>query len=130
MTESLKKSAAGNGEPEMDARERFHSLLVPLDLTAISDRVLGRVALLPLADGARVTLLHVVPKNLPVRAQERAERDARKSLVNEARHLVKALPKGSFPFDRLVKYYELNQIEQALEDSKSGTVIKPILRMS
>jgi nucleotide-binding universal stress UspA family protein len=69
-------------------------LLVPIDLTAISDRVLGRVALLPLADGARITLLHVVPKNLPVRAQERAVRDARKTLGNEARHLAKALPKG------------------------------------
>lgn len=53
----------------MDARDRFHSLLVPVDLTAISDRVLGRVALLPLADGARVTLLHVVPEEFPVRAR-------------------------------------------------------------
>lgn len=94
MKESSKKSAAGIGGLKMDARARFHSLLVPLDLTAISDRVLGRVARLPLADGARVTLLHVVPKDLPVRAQETAERDARKSLGDEARHLAKALPKG------------------------------------
>lgn len=36
---------------------------------------------------------------------------------------------GRFPFDRLVEYYEMDQIEQALEDSKSGKVIKPILRM-
>jgi aryl-alcohol dehydrogenase len=28
-----------------------------------------------------------------------------------------------------VKYYEMEQIEHALEDSKSGKVIKPILRM-
>ena len=93
MTETSKKPAASNRGVETDARDCFRSLLVPVDLTAISDRVLGRVALLPLADGARVTLLHVVPKNLPVRAQERAERDARKSLGNEARHLAKALPK-------------------------------------
>ncbi len=94
MTETKKKPAATSRGVEADARERFRSLLVPVDLTAISDRVLGRVALLPLAYGARVTLLHVVPKNLPVRAQERAERDARKSLGNEARHLARALPKG------------------------------------
>ncbi|WP_437797078.1 universal stress protein [Sorangium sp. So ce693] len=92
MTESLKKPKAGKGQPEMDEAGRFHSLLVPVDLTAISDRVLGRVARLPLADRARVTLLHVVPGNLPARAQERAERDARKSLVSEARHLASALP--------------------------------------
>ncbi|KYF67982.1 universal stress protein [Sorangium cellulosum] len=94
MTEGLEKPGAGEGQPETSEAQRFHSLLVPVDLTAISDRVLGRVALLPLADGARVTLLHVVPGNLPVRAQDRAERDARKSLVGEARHLAKTLPRG------------------------------------
>ena len=44
--------------------------------------------------------------------------------------LVELYQQGRFPFDRLIKYYELDQIEQALEDSKSGKVIKPILRMS
>ena len=44
--------------------------------------------------------------------------------------LVALHQQGRFPFDRLIKYYELDQIEQALEDSKSGKVIKPILRMS
>lgn len=36
---------------------------------------------------------------------------------------------GRFPFDRLIKYYEMDQIEQALDESRSGMVIKPILRM-
>jgi len=43
--------------------------------------------------------------------------------------LVELHRQGRFPFDRLVKYYELDQVEQALADSKSGKVIKPILRM-
>jgi aryl-alcohol dehydrogenase len=43
--------------------------------------------------------------------------------------LVRLFEQGRFPFDRLVKYYEMDQIEQALADSKSGKVIKPILRM-
>ncbi|HTO03820.1 MAG TPA: NAD(P)-dependent alcohol dehydrogenase [Opitutus sp.] len=43
--------------------------------------------------------------------------------------LVELHQQGRFPFDRLVKFYELDQIEQALEDSKSGKVVKPILRM-
>jgi len=43
--------------------------------------------------------------------------------------LVDLYQQGRFPFDRLVKYYELGEIEQALADSKSGQVIKPILRM-
>lgn len=93
MTGKLKRPVASRGAGA-DPRGRLRSLLVPVDLTAISDRVLGRVALLPLADGALVTLLHVVPRNLPGRARERAERDARRSLGNEARQLARTLPKG------------------------------------
>jgi len=43
--------------------------------------------------------------------------------------LVDLYQQGRFPFDRLVKYYDFDQIEQALKDSASGEVIKPILRM-
>lgn len=42
--------------------------------------------------------------------------------------LVELHRQGRFPFDRLVRYYEMDQIEQALGDSKRGEVIKPILR--
>lgn len=44
--------------------------------------------------------------------------------------LVDLYKQGRFPFDRLVKYYALDEIEQALKDSASGKVIKPILRIS
>jgi aryl-alcohol dehydrogenase len=37
--------------------------------------------------------------------------------------------KGLFPFDRLVKFYNLDEINQAIEDSEKGTAIKPIIRM-
>jgi aryl-alcohol dehydrogenase len=37
--------------------------------------------------------------------------------------------RGAFPFDRLVKFYPLEQINQALQDSESGRTIKPIIRM-
>lgn len=43
--------------------------------------------------------------------------------------LVELHQQGRFPFDRLVKYYDLDQIDEALADSASGKVIKPILRM-
>ncbi len=70
----------------------LRSLLVPIDLTPSSDRVLGRLSLLPLADDARVTLLHVVPGSLPHRDQRHAERDARQALTVEARQLRETLP--------------------------------------
>ncbi|BFU94400.1 MAG: hypothetical protein NTNFB02_11220 [Nitrospira sp.] len=37
---------------------------------------------------------------------------------------------GRFPFDRLVKFYSLDQINQAAEDSEKGVTIKPIVRLA
>jgi nucleotide-binding universal stress UspA family protein len=77
-------------------------LLVPIDLSPGSDRVLGRVALLPLSEDAHVTLLHVVPGSLPHREQQSAARDAKKALTDEAKHLAKSLPR-TVRIERVVK---------------------------
>ncbi len=45
-------------------------------------------------------------------------------------HLIALHAQGRFPFDRLVKYYSLDEINQAAEDSEKGETIKPIIRMS
>ncbi|EPZ53022.1 hypothetical protein N007_18660 [Alicyclobacillus acidoterrestris ATCC 49025] len=44
--------------------------------------------------------------------------------------LISYYKEGKFPFDRLVGFYEFEQINQAFEDSKNGSVVKPILRIS
>ena len=44
--------------------------------------------------------------------------------------LIELHRQGRFPFDRLIKFYALDEINQAAADSESGTTIKPILRMS
>jgi aryl-alcohol dehydrogenase len=36
---------------------------------------------------------------------------------------------GLFPFDRLVRFYEFGEINQAVADAQRGDVIKPILRI-
>jgi aryl-alcohol dehydrogenase len=36
---------------------------------------------------------------------------------------------GRFPFDRLVEYFDLGDVQTALDQSYGGEVIKPILRM-
>lgn len=43
--------------------------------------------------------------------------------------LIQLYKEGQFPFDKLVKFYDLKDVNQAIEDSKSGQVIKPILVM-
>jgi aryl-alcohol dehydrogenase len=45
-------------------------------------------------------------------------------------HLIELHRQGRFPFDRLIKFYTLDEINQAAADSESGATIKPILRMS
>jgi len=43
--------------------------------------------------------------------------------------LVELYTQGRFPFDKLVKFYTLDQINQAAEDSEKGITIKPIVRL-
>jgi aryl-alcohol dehydrogenase len=43
--------------------------------------------------------------------------------------LVELHVQGRFPFDKLLKFYDLDQINQAAEDSEKGVTIKPIIRM-
>lgn len=36
---------------------------------------------------------------------------------------------GSFPFDRIIKFYDFKDINKAISDAKSGATIKPVLRI-
>jgi aryl-alcohol dehydrogenase len=42
--------------------------------------------------------------------------------------LINLWRKGRFPFDKLVKFYPFEEINQAVTDSEQGRVLKPILR--
>jgi aryl-alcohol dehydrogenase len=43
-------------------------------------------------------------------------------------HLLELHRHGLFPFDRLVRFYDFDQINEAAQDSEGGVTIKPILR--
>lgn len=43
--------------------------------------------------------------------------------------LVDLYMQGRFPFDRLVRFYDFDQINEAADDAASGRAIKPILRI-
>ncbi len=43
--------------------------------------------------------------------------------------LVELHLQGRFPFDKLVKFYEFDEINQAAEDSEKGSTIKPVIRI-
>jgi aryl-alcohol dehydrogenase len=42
--------------------------------------------------------------------------------------LIRYYQSGDFPFDRLEKFYDFSEINQAIADSRSGVTIKPVLR--
>lgn len=44
-------------------------------------------------------------------------------------HLISLWKDGKFPFERLVRFYEFDQINTAIHDSHAGHAIKPILRI-
>jgi aryl-alcohol dehydrogenase len=43
--------------------------------------------------------------------------------------LVDLYADGRFPFDRLIQYYSLDEINQAAEDAEKGATLKPVLRV-
>ena len=43
--------------------------------------------------------------------------------------LIELHMQGRFPYDRLIKFYELDDINQAAEDSEKGVTVKPMIRM-
>ena len=44
--------------------------------------------------------------------------------------LISLYKRGLFPFDRLIKFYSMKDINQAAEDSEKGITVKPIIRFS
>jgi aryl-alcohol dehydrogenase len=44
--------------------------------------------------------------------------------------LIELYRQGRFPFDRLIKFYRFEELNQAMADSESGVTIKPILRFA
>lgn len=43
--------------------------------------------------------------------------------------LVELWQQGRFPFDRLIRHYDVAQIDEAATDSEKGVTLEPVLRM-
>lgn len=44
--------------------------------------------------------------------------------------MIELYRQGKFPFDKLIKFYSLDEINQAAADSEGGSTLKPVLRMA
>jgi nucleotide-binding universal stress UspA family protein len=67
-------------QAERRARPGLRCVLVPTDFSKNAARALERAVLLPLAPGARLHLVHVLPRALPAKARARTEAEARRTL--------------------------------------------------
>ncbi len=44
--------------------------------------------------------------------------------------LIELYQKGLFPFDKLIKFYDMDEINQAVEDSEKGSTLKAVIRFA
>lgn len=44
--------------------------------------------------------------------------------------LIEHYKAGRFPFDKLIKFYEFNQINEAAQDSEKGITVKPVIKIN
>jgi nucleotide-binding universal stress UspA family protein len=101
----------------------LRSLLIAVDLSPISDRVVGRAARLPLGEASHLTLLHVIPRSMAPPDRRRAERDARRVLEEEARSLAVTLPRRSV-VERIVRVgAPAAEIAQCAESMKAEMIV-------
>lgn len=43
--------------------------------------------------------------------------------------LIEYYKRGQFPFNKLIKFYNFDEINEAFEDSHTGKTVKPVLKM-
>ena len=61
----------------------FRTVLIPTDFTEGSRAAIDRALALPLAQGARIEILHVLPESIPAKARARIEAGAHEALAAE-----------------------------------------------
>lgn len=75
---------------EPTPRQALRTLLVPTDLSKGAELALERALLLPLAPGAKIHIIHVLPSDLPAKVRAKAESEARARLEQMASHARKS----------------------------------------
>ncbi|MEO8667069.1 MAG: NAD(P)-dependent alcohol dehydrogenase [Bauldia sp.] len=80
------------------------------------------------AQGSEVTLdvLHLMTAGRSIRGLVEGESNADVFIP----HLIEMHRQGRFPFDRLIRHYDFDDINAAIADSETGVAIKPVVRMA
>ena len=114
-----------------------HGVSVALDTTGLPDVI--RDAVLCLAPRGSCGILGACPPDFEITLNELHFFAGGRKLVGIVEgsaypdtmipKLINYFEEGQFPFDRLIKFYDFKDINQAIEDSEKGHTIKAIVRM-
>jgi nucleotide-binding universal stress UspA family protein len=99
------------------------SVLVPLARSASAEQVIARVASLPLAAGARLVLLHVVPGLRGLGVTRRIERDARVLLSAAASELSRRLSRSADVSARIAAGLATSRIAEEARSMKAELIV-------
>ena len=114
-----------------------HGVNAALDTTGLPDVI--RDAVLCLAPRGSCGILGACPPDFEVTINELHFFTGGRKLIGIVEgsaypdamipKLINYFEEGRFPFDRLIKFYDFEHINQAIEDSEKGKTIKAIVRM-
>jgi len=114
-----------------------HGVTAALDTTGLPDVI--RDAVLCLAPRGSCGILGACPPDFEVTINELHFFTGGRKLIGIVEgsaypdamipKLINYFEEGRFPFDRLIKFYDFEHINQAIEDSEKGKTIKAIVRM-
>jgi aryl-alcohol dehydrogenase len=122
--EAIKEVTGGGAEYSLEATGRPDVLRQAIDAIGIGG-VCGIVGAAPLGAEAKFDINDVMIPGKMIRGILQGESIPQVFIPR----LVDLHAQGRFPFDKLVKFYNLDKINQAAEDSEKGVTIKPIIRM-
>ena len=114
-----------------------HGVMSALDTTGLPDVI--RDAVLCLAPRGTCGILGACPPDFEIELNELHFFTGGRKLIGIVEgsaypdtlipKLINYFEEGLFPFDRLIKFYDFEHINQAIEDSEKGRTIKAIVRM-
>lgn len=122
--QAIKKITGGGADYSLEATGRPDVLRQAIDAIGIGG-VCGIVGAAPLGAEGRFDINDVMIPGKMLRGILQGESIPQIFIPQ----LVELHAQGRFPFDKLVKFYSLDQINQAAEDSEKGVTIKPVIRM-
>jgi aryl-alcohol dehydrogenase len=104
-----------------------HTAVIEAAISALAPRgSLGLVAQHSMEQRASFNLIELISTGRTIRGIVEGDSDPDTFIPL----LIDYFMEGRFPADRLVKFYEFEQLNQALEDQHAGRAIKPIVRIA